>query len=445
VDTAPAGALTRLSAAAERVPLVAIVGIALLARLAVIAYLGNWQPWFGQQEWDYIARVIVQHGFYGIDVNSDYGSSTLTVTSFIPPLYPFFLAAMNEVFGSQAWLAIRLVQALLSTASVWLICDIAWRLFSRRDIAWLCGLMAALSPPLAGGVAEVDPVSFEVFLVLVYVYLTLPPRLMPAAPRWRWPAAGAVLGLAALVRAPILLLLPWLVVLLWANRPAGAPWLRTVAGPTLAAGLAAAAVISPWTIRNYVVQHAFVPISTNGGINFWIGDNPSAAGEYVWPPGAAPDLLQASANLSEPQRDAFFYQQGLTFVREQPAQAMRLLGLKLLYFLWERPGIGATYGGQPATGLGRTAYLLANAVLLPLWLLGLALTARTWRPMMVIYGPILAALAQNVIYFVATRFRTPAVPFETLLAAVAIVWAAHAAEGVARVLRPAMGRVRLRL
>jgi len=422
MDAAPARPLDRWRANEWRLGLLAVVGLALLARLAAIAYLGNFRPPF-EQEWEYIARIIVERGFFGIDVNSVYGSSTLTVTSFIPPLYPGFLAAMDKLFGAQAWLAIRLVQAALSTASVWLMCDLAQRLFGRPAITLLAGFMAAGLPPLVGSVVEIDPVSFEVFLVLVFVRLTLPARLMPGAPRWRWLAAGGVLGLTALIRVPVLVLLPWLVVVLWANRLPGASLLRSVAGPALVTGIAAAAVISPWTIRNFVVQHTFVAISTNGGVNFWIGNNAAATGEFVWPPLVAPDLLRKSAHMTEPERDRFFYEQGLAFVREHPIQVARLLGLKLLYFLWQRPSIGATYEGQPGAGLGTMAYLLSNAILLPLWLLGLALTASDWRPMLVLYGPILAALGQSVVYFVATRFRTPAVPFQTLLAAAAIVWA----------------------
>jgi hypothetical protein len=37
---------------------------------------------------------------------------------------------------------------------------------------------------------------------------------------------------------------------------------------------------APWTVRNAVELQAFVPISTNGGINLYIGNNPRANGRY---------------------------------------------------------------------------------------------------------------------------------------------------------------------
>jgi hypothetical protein len=96
---------------------------------------------------------------------------------------------------------------------------------------------------------------------------------------------------------------------------------------------------------------------------------------------------------------------------------VRLLGVKLFYFLWVRPELGGFYGDQPAAQLGRLAYLVSNALLLPFWLLGLALSLRDGRRHLALYGPLLVALVQNLVYFVGTRFRTPAAPFQILLAA----------------------------
>ncbi len=405
--------------------LVAIAGLALVVRLAAIAYSGDFQPPF-EQEWESIARTIVQHGFFGMELNNDYGSNTLKVTSFIPPLYPLLLAGLAKLFGGQGWLAIRLLQAVLSTLSVLLGCDLAWLLWRQVPVTRLAGLMAAVFPPLVASVAESNPVTIEVLLLLLFIRLSLPARLVPGAPAWRWVAAGAVLGLAALNRAPILSLLPWIVVVLWVNRLTGVSLWSAVVGPVLVVGALAAIVISPWAVRNYVALHAFVPISTNGGINFWIGNNPRATGEYISPPEVAPGLLRASDALGEPQRDIFFYTQGILFIREDPRQFVRLLGLKLYYFIWERPDVGKTYGDHPGVGLGRLAYLLGTVALLPLWVLGALLTARDWRRLLVVHGPILVTLAQNLAYFVATRFRTPAAPFQILLAAYALALAIEA-------------------
>src|SRR6185503_8545942 len=44
--------------------------------------------------------------------------------------------------------------------------------------------------------------------------------------------------------------------------------------------LLAAAVVVPWSVRNYRVLHAYVPISTNGGSVFYRANNPLADGSF---------------------------------------------------------------------------------------------------------------------------------------------------------------------
>jgi hypothetical protein len=45
--------------------------------------------------------------------------------------------------------------------------------------------------------------------------------------------------------------------------------------------LAMAAVIAPWSMRNYSILKEFVVISTNGGDVFYRANNPLATGGYV--------------------------------------------------------------------------------------------------------------------------------------------------------------------
>jgi hypothetical protein len=49
----------------------------------------------------------------------------------------------------------------------------------------------------------------------------------------------------------------------------------------LVAVIMAFAVVAPWSIRNYRVFDAFVPISTNGGGVFYLANNPLATGHYT--------------------------------------------------------------------------------------------------------------------------------------------------------------------
>jgi hypothetical protein len=52
-------------------------------------------------------------------------------------------------------------------------------------------------------------------------------------------------------------------------------------GVNLAFGTAI--VVLPWTIRNYVQFNKFILVSNNGGVNFWMGNNPNAYGGFYFP------------------------------------------------------------------------------------------------------------------------------------------------------------------
>jgi 4-amino-4-deoxy-L-arabinose transferase-like glycosyltransferase len=394
----------------------AIAATALVVRLTAVFYLGNFRPpWM--EDWDLIAQALVQTGSYGLDQVSLWGANPGHLTAFIPPMYPAFLALQTILFGGEAWLATRLVQAMVSVLAVLLVYLLGKEVFARDDVSLLGALLAALFPPLIGGVAQGNAGSFEIFFTELIVLLAL--RAARQASLWGWLWAGVVGGVAALTRSTALVLFPMLALWLWAG--SCKPRVELVAKPLLVMGLSVLLVIGPWTIRNYRVFGALIPISSNGGINFWIGNNELATGEFVHPAGIAPELIASSAAMPEGARDRFFYGESFSFIRANPGRFVQLLGTKLLFFLWGRPSLGETYATQDATSLGVLAYLWANRLLLPVWLAGIVLTARNWRHCLILYATILTVLLVNVLYFAGARYQAPAIPFQILLASYAIV------------------------
>ncbi|MCK4593985.1 hypothetical protein KAU45_05745, partial [bacterium] len=119
--------------------------------------------------------------------------------------------------------------------------------------------------------------------------------------RWfHWLGAGAAVGLYALGRANILAFAPvlavWAFLALWRREdPKKAtfwqrlkkriqegwkPGLRRV----LLLTVGVLALVLPATIHNAAAADEFVPVTANGGINLYIGNNELATGEYVNPP-----------------------------------------------------------------------------------------------------------------------------------------------------------------
>ena len=58
------------------------------------------------------------------------------------------------------------------------------------------------------------------------------------------------------------------------------------------AAAAIAATIAPWSIRNNAVFGEFVLLSTNGGPNLWMGNNPDSTGFYMPLPSSVDGLSE---------------------------------------------------------------------------------------------------------------------------------------------------------
>jgi 4-amino-4-deoxy-L-arabinose transferase-like glycosyltransferase len=85
-----------------------------------------------------------------------------------------------------------------------------------------------------------------------------------------WLGFGLVYGITALSNPSILSALPFLfLIALWRAHRAGTPWLLRASLSVLGVLL----MIAPWTLRNYRVLHAPVPIRDGFWLEFWAGNH----------------------------------------------------------------------------------------------------------------------------------------------------------------------------
>lgn len=200
------------------------------------------------------ASIALGHGYPPTQI-----ASAGTPSAFRPPAYPYLLGAVYALFGIHPNLG-RLVGALLGTLTVLLVALLGSGLWSRR-IGLISGSVAAVCPSLIvlNGSLLSESLFLPIELALALAVLAFRSR----GADWRVGLAiGALCGLAALTRTVgIVLLVPSL----WAiGTVSSARRTRISAG--LAAVVACALVLTPWTIRNAEVFHAFVPLNTQGGL-----------------------------------------------------------------------------------------------------------------------------------------------------------------------------------
>lgn len=180
-------------------------------------------------------------------------------TAEYPPLFPALLA-IPSFLGAKSVDAQRIFLCFVGTGTVVLIGFLGRRV-GGPVVGVIGAAIAALYPMLF--LNEAVLMAESVYVLLVTAALLLAYRAVDSPTPLRFAALGFVIGLSALTRAEglffaVVLVIPLAIGLrsLAAN--------RRVLLATIAVGVAALVVV-PWTIRNAVRLHAFVPISNNIG------------------------------------------------------------------------------------------------------------------------------------------------------------------------------------
>ena len=358
---------------------------------------------------------------------------------FRPPGYPFFLALLYRItHGSYLWS--RALQMAMGLASAALAFGIGRRWLGNAVGSIWCALMAFywvfpyyeaqyLEPPLlvflgllAWGIAGFWTERFRAWYML---------------------AAGALWGLYALVRPNVLLWIPFFAVWIrWVARRRRQPP-RTAWTGVAAMGLGLACAIAPATWRNYRTTGEWVLVSSNGGINLLIGNNPQAQGlvqsdipgygffgtsfDY---PGLVHALEQkVGAPVSQARASRIFAQAAWGSIRADPARILRLAWRKTLLF-WGPMEIGHNKEDDVERAASRILRWIPGsfAGVLTLFLAGAGLMGwRHWRRAPVFAGAaeteraveldmgfllfIAVFFASYLPFFVAGRYRVPIIPF----------------------------------
>jgi hypothetical protein len=337
----------------------------------------------------------------------EFYGSTVPRLAFFPPFYPLFLAALKVVFGAGWVVAMMFLQTVPSAATA----VVTRRLGALIDprSATLAAWAVILWPPLVIYSAAAYSVTFEALLAPWIVLL-----LQEAAGGGRRDAARAGLAYGVLGTMLPAFLGSFLVV------PAGlralrVPW-RKIAGTMVVAGTVAGLVILPWTIRNAIRLHRFVPVATNIGFNYLGGQNQfslphnnilCAFDEKRW------QVIDKHAleTMNEADFDRMLLHQGLAYARAHPGLTARRCAERLLYYWWGSPFIRRYNPEQ-----GRVNMALMTLVM-PFFLIGLGVALRARDR----FGLVLAVLAYQSLFYmnfaIRGRYALPTHPLMLIVAA----------------------------
>jgi 4-amino-4-deoxy-L-arabinose transferase-like glycosyltransferase len=320
----------------------------------------------------------------------------------------------------------------LGTITVALIGLVALELFGAAA-AWIALVLAAIYPVLIELSATLVAENLLTPLVLGAAYAGLRVRRAgkPLA-AYAWVAGSGVLtGLATLTHENAALIILPLLAAVWTTRPRLSA--RALAAPALLIATAAVTV-APWTIRNALVMHRFIPVSDETGITLVGTYNVASAANrsvpYKWRifyaiPGERP-LIHRESHLTEPEIGAKLQSQALHYIAKHPFSpfvvafhnTLRLLELEGT-FAWHAAAAAQSIPTDDA-GVGVVSFW----ILCLLALGGAFSKAVRAAPKWVWVVPLLLAVSVVLVNVETPRFRAPVDPFLVLLASAALARAA---------------------
>lgn len=359
---------------------------------------------------------------------------------FRAPLYPGFLALLLKCTGGSL-LGVRLLQALMGGLTAVLTYRLGRRVAGEQE-GRIAGVLVAVSWTL---------VAFDIELLIPVLLLPLLLLALELAVAWLAPTSsrmdagarrdsrsaasqsaaapggvvdrswfglivGIAFGVAAIARPNVLLFMPVLFGLAWLRHRRLAPGLWLALGTCLP--------IFPVTVHNALEGDASL-IATQGGVNFWIGNNPSSDGAAAIVPGTRDGWWEgyfdsiALAEVAEGRTlrptevSAYYRRQALGWMSSDPMAAARHLLWKVRLLL-----------ANAEIANNQDMRFLAFRTLPPLrysparWgvllgfgcvgLIGLCLRRRPGALLLVSFGAVYALTI--VLFFVSARFRLPLVP-----------------------------------
>ncbi len=342
------------------------------------------------------------------------------------PLYPYFLAAVLSLTGSELW-APRLVQALGGALACVLLGRAAERFF-RPAVGLAAGIGLAVYGPAVYFDGLIQKPALDALLVSALLF-ALSGAVSPVGVG-RAVAAGVLLGLLGLSRENALALAP--VVAVWLATLPGPMAVGRRAAAVAALALGIALVLIPVGVRNAALGGRFLLTTAQLGPNLWIGNHPGASGRYEpLRPGRgsarferedARALAEAAEGraLSPAEVSDYWRDRALGFARENPAEWLRLLGYKGM-LTWNARELPDTEGiqayAQESWLLRALCWPFHFGVLAPLALVGMVAERRAWRRLWLLPALALALAASVAAFYVFARYRYPLVPVLMPLAA----------------------------
>ncbi|MCH8065549.1 MAG: glycosyltransferase family 39 protein [Chloroflexi bacterium] len=175
-----------------------------------------------------------------------------------PPAYPMTLAVLYKLFGWHLFLA-KGLNIVIASATVILVYIVSKRLFDWRTAFAAAMVLAAFPGQIFFATLVYTETMFAMMFMLVLLLTLIWTIQQPDSRWWQVLLIGFMAGVVTMVRAEgvflaIVMVVIWLLMV--------RPW-RTVARYSALMVVGVVLAITPWTVRNAIQFHEFIPLRSN--------------------------------------------------------------------------------------------------------------------------------------------------------------------------------------
>lgn len=280
-------------------------------------------------------------------------------TAFRPVGYPLLLCTL-KLNGLNSVTHVRYFQIVLSLINIILVYILTFTFISRSSAIW-AALFASIYPYFIFTTGTLLTTTWLSFLLLGFtlLYLLAEKKNNP----WLVAASAVMLGFAILSKTSAVVFV--FVSLFWSFYKN--PINRDRILKSVLFFCVVILCIVPWMVRNNNKLGTF-QLSTNGGRNLWLGNNPSStpsSGSNI----AMPKLEEKIDHLDESSADQFYVQQALLNIKSEPIHYL-LLTIKKALFFWRFDPSPTTEGYVDQSYLVKLVSILSYGPILLLSILG---------------------------------------------------------------------------
>lgn len=327
-------------------------------------------------------------------------------TSWRPPLYSFFLAIIY-FFAGHSYFAVGVVQSIMGALTCVFIYYIGEGFF-YKSVGILSGLMSGFYMYFVLSSKFLLSETLFIFLFVGSIYFLM--KGFEGQSYLYMFVSGLFLGLATLTRAVTILFPVFIfIAVILKDRSEASRALKRLFMPMLLSFLVPVLL---WTGRNYLVHKAFVPVSTNGGLVFFVGNTTDENGRYrVFCPDEE-DVPEARLAGSEAERSRIYFNKALDYIVKNPGSVMKLAVIKTFFF-WS-PFEWLFFGPKGT-------YNYHYGFMLPFFIAAFIGLFKRIREYWILYLAIFYFFGMSILFHAEPRYRMPIDPFLIIFSAYGIL------------------------